>query len=447
MRNGMTPAFNQHPVLLSFPMAAASFVATGLAMGLSTWGYLQQASLAICAAAQVPLSIAYLTHRKLCRRHPDVWSVTLAFPCVSTAVWVLASLTLPIGSTASPCYSATEWPMLIQCSAYLGRSAVTFLLSWLASAGSHHLSGGRGLKAVLPILVLIWIAGGLRFYATTFQLEMSDTFPDTAQYRVSCINVPDMEAETKKRLAAGDTIILHTERATGDGDVVPINDGLVASYQAMLTDSFQKTQQEAVVVLSFTQDQRSWYHLVSRNGSQMSYAKNHPVPLVETDILPGDRPPSVAEVSLGGLPLKVTGSICFDTDFPWLTRQLGSASLLLESSATWSNIGREHLHGHKYAALENGQTLIKCTEDGYTGAIDPFGSVIYEAPQSSGVVSFNVPRYPAQEGTPSSVPGLRRSNWRGGLRLAAACRVSLPELPMAGPLLISWLRQKRFGLF
>ncbi|CAJ1357815.1 unnamed protein product [Effrenium voratum] len=236
--------------------------------------------------------------------------------------------------------------------------------------------------------------------ATTFQLEMSDTFPDTAQYRVSCINVPDMEAETKKRLAAGDTIILHTERATGDGDVVPINDGLVASYQAMLTDSFQKTQQEAVVVLSFTQDQRSWYHLVSRNGSQMSYAKNHPVPLVETDILPGDRPPSVAEVSLGGLPLKVTGSICFDTDFPWLTRQLGSASLLLESSATWSNIGREHLHGHKYAALENGQTLIKCTEDGYTGAIDPFGSVIYEAPQSSGVVSFNVPRYPAQEAHP-----------------------------------------------
>ena len=28
--------------------------------------------------------------------------------------------------------------------------------------------------------------------------------------------------------------------------------------------------------------------------------------MVETDILPGDRPPSVAEVSLGGLPLKVS---------------------------------------------------------------------------------------------------------------------------------------------
>lgn len=25
---------------------------------------------------------------------------------------------------------------------------------------------------------------------------------------------------------------------------------------------------------------RSWYHLVSRHGSQMSYAKNHPVPLL-----------------------------------------------------------------------------------------------------------------------------------------------------------------------
>ena len=29
----------------------------------------------------------------------------------------------------------------------------------------------------------------------------------------------------------------------------------------------------------------------------------------------------------------------------------------------------------RYAALENGQTLIKCTEDGYTGAIDPFGTL------------------------------------------------------------------------
>ena len=34
-----------------------------------------------------------------------------------------------------------------------------------------------------------------------------------------------------------------------------------------------------------------------------------------------------------------TGTICFDTDFPFLTRFLSSGDLLLESSATWSNIG------------------------------------------------------------------------------------------------------------
>lgn len=34
-----------------------------------------------------------------------------------------------------------------------------------------------------------------------------------------------------------------------------------------------------------------------------------------------------------------TGTICFDTDFPFLTRSLSSGDLLLESSATWSNIG------------------------------------------------------------------------------------------------------------
>ena len=66
----------------------------------------------------------------------------------------------------------------------------------------------------------------------------------------------------------------------------------------------------------------------------------------------------------------VTGTICFDTDFPWLTRGLSAAGLLLESSQTWGYIGelwggsfrscqwhrmshlrgRQHLRGHQLLA-------------------------------------------------------------------------------------------------
>ena len=73
---------------------------------------------------------------------------------------------------------------------------------------------------------------------------------------------------------------------------------------------------------------------------------------------------------------------------------MSAADILLESSATWSNIGRQHLHGHQYAALENGQTLVKCTYMGYSGAINPYGSIITQLPQTrDNVVSFMVPRF------------------------------------------------------
>eukprot|EP00913_Durusdinium_trenchii_P004385 g4064.t1 len=57
----------------------------GVLMGLTTWGYLQEAALVICVAFQIPLSLAYLAHRRLVTRHPELWSVTLAFPSVHTA--------------------------------------------------------------------------------------------------------------------------------------------------------------------------------------------------------------------------------------------------------------------------------------------------------------------------------------------------------------------------
>ena len=48
-------------------------------MGLSTWGYLHAPALVISVVMQIPLSLAYVVHRSLVRRHPELWSVTMAF--------------------------------------------------------------------------------------------------------------------------------------------------------------------------------------------------------------------------------------------------------------------------------------------------------------------------------------------------------------------------------
>ncbi|CAE7584461.1 unnamed protein product [Symbiodinium microadriaticum] len=57
--------------------------------------------------------------------------------------------------------------------------------------------------------------------------------------------------------------------------------------QDLLQKHYEKTQIHAVVVLCYRQDGRSWYNLVSKDGSVMSYAKNHPVPVIEAGLKPG----------------------------------------------------------------------------------------------------------------------------------------------------------------
>lgn len=104
---------------LDLKLFLLALVPVGIVMGLATWGYLQISALIICrfeckslacplrgVALQIPLSIAFLTHRSLVRKHPLNWMVTLAFPSVNTALWVLSFFFLPIGRRAGRCPSS-----------------------------------------------------------------------------------------------------------------------------------------------------------------------------------------------------------------------------------------------------------------------------------------------------------------------------------------------------
>lgn len=382
----------------------------GLALGVSCYGYLLSASLIIGVAIQLVLSIAYIAHRVIARRHPNSAIASLAFPCIHTALFVLAMRTLPIGSTGNPAYSLTELTGLTQCAALLGRNGVAFLVSWAAAAGSRAVVAGlrcpaakRGLCACLLVWALTAFFGGVRLTAPHLfsGIDSWDEANIGSDYQVSCLSTyeGDIYEETRGRLAAGDTIIIHSERAT---DMYLDANATVARYATLAQQSYSKTGVEAVIVLSFVYEDYSWYHLVNRGGSQMSYAKNHPVPIVESDIQGGNIPPHVVRLPLGGSRatgdpgprfISVTGSVCFDTDYPGLTRPLAGADLWLQSSATWYNIGEEHLQGHKYVAIENAVTLIKCTHMGSTGVYDPRGNLLFDVPQTEGKITFTVPQF------------------------------------------------------
>eukprot|EP00928_Gymnodinium_smaydae_P081363 TRINITY_DN64902_c0_g1_i1.p1 TRINITY_DN64902_c0_g1~~TRINITY_DN64902_c0_g1_i1.p1 ORF type:complete len:520 (+),score=17.97 TRINITY_DN64902_c0_g1_i1:86-1645(+) len=382
-----------------------ALVPIGLAMGASTYGYLYYASLLIGLLLQIPLSLPYLCHRVLVRRHPNSAIVSLAFPCVYTLISVAVMYLTPLGSTANPSYSITSFTLLLQSAAIFGRNGLTFLLSWTAACGARlYVSNTPISRRVARVCAVMWafilLFGAMRYYSPHFFKDIDTWDGAVAQddYRMSCLSdIDDTYAWTSYRLSVGDDVIIHSERGTS-----PVMNGdRVLSYSKLLQSNYERHGIEAIVVLSFEQEDLSWYHLVNRFGSQMSYAKNHPVPFVETDIDGGAAPPSSVKVSVGrtrgqsgAIPsVLVTGTVCFDTDFPLLTRQVGPADLLLETSETWFDIGDEHFRGHFLTAIENGLTLVKCTNNGVTGAIDSRGNVLFQSPQTSGVISFTVPRF------------------------------------------------------
>eukprot|EP00913_Durusdinium_trenchii_P011994 g11268.t1 len=288
--------------------------------------------------------------------------------------------------------------MLTQCSAWLGRSAVTFVLSWVAASGAHRWasSHGPGFKAALASLFIVCIAGGIRFYVPTISIDRDFVSPGGAVrdfLHVSCLSSMDnLYATTAARLAAGDAIVMHSERLT---DAETGLDAPVPRYQHLLEQHFNKTQIEAVIVLSFEDDGKSWYHLVTREGSVMSYAKNHPVPFVESDLSPGTSRPTVTAPRALGRPDAEQISLTLGGDLEQ-HRPTAFEGPSVCGFREWPDAGEMHQEWlyrsdrSLWDAWNGLDTSIRSVRRFDTQAM----SIIEQVPQGSGVVSMMVPRFP-----------------------------------------------------
>jgi len=125
-----------------------------------------------------------------------------------------------------------------------------------------------------------------------------------------------------------------------------------------------------------------------------NYRKSHPVPFIESHIIPG--PPILPTYSS---PYGILGgAICFDLDYPNFMIQSGRkyVDILLQPSWTWGAINYRHFDDNAIRAIENGFTLFRCSSDGESGIVNHKGKVLARKysghkPDIASVVSFSLP--------------------------------------------------------
>lgn len=112
-------------------------------------------------------------------------------------------------------------------------------------------------------------------------------------------------------------------------------------------------------------------HLIDPSGQlRWSYEKAHPVPGLEP-VPPGDTPVPVVQTPFG----RLTNVICFDADFPALTRV--AADIMIVPGYDWPEMGRVHtLKMARLRAIENGYSLLRQDFFGQSAAFDPLGRVL-----------------------------------------------------------------------
>ena len=199
-------------------------------------------------------------------------------------------------------------------------------------------------------------------------------FPPSAETRAA-IRAPQMKAlyasvqdelltNTRAAAKAGARIVLWSE--TGAPVLEADKSALLAKVANVARE--ERVYVDAAIGVPF---ERNETYLVAPNGDeQWHYRKNHPVPGLEP-VAPYRNDAPVAQTPFG----KLSNVICYDGDFPALTRT--PVDIMLLPGWDWREMGYTHtMNMARLRAIENGYSLIRIDFIGVSAAFDPYGRVL-----------------------------------------------------------------------
>eukprot|EP00804_Cyclotella_cryptica_P027164 CCRYP_016077-RA/>CCRYP_016077-RA protein AED:0.19 eAED:0.19 QI:0/-1/0/1/-1/1/1/0/546 len=360
------------------------------------------------------------------------------FPILYASLFQLVFTFSPIGGAGNPAMGLSRVYALRQVSSLFGEIYLVFWMGWLAtiSVGLGILPNPNMLRHSVPnghkvaftiISLLMFLYGSVReLSGRGFYLKDISQWPTTVAnetpLKVSCVTraesdcnqtaLQKMVSRTNERLAAGDDLIMWSESAVDE----TVHPNMFAwnsdNRGAVVAPTFYEMVQGDEDNSSNAGKVYNRVQMMQEGVVISSYNKNRPVPVIESYVLGGSVKPHPAEVtftprtttcrndgcSASGTPprqnleLNTAMAICFDFDFSYLLQNAHDADLVIGPSWYWASIGY-NLWGHNtFRAIENGFTLIKCSEYGMTGALDPYGRPMVAFPTlNEDVHTFEVP--------------------------------------------------------
>lgn len=328
------------------------------------------------------------------------FTATFVFPLVVTALEFLMSSTNPIGNFGAVGYSQYGIPVLTQVTAVTGMLGLTFLISWFAAVVNwawdndfdwQHIRSGI-ITFAIPLVIVVGY-GIIRLNSApeidsletvlvaSFTMaenhvdELNDLLDEEglAAYRRETQTVhAQYLAMTETAVADGAKIILWPEQA-----II----GVEEDVQAVVTAGQTLAKQAGIYLgmptfTAFPDSDRTWKNVMYVAGPDGSIVIEHVK--YGGNILEGTVKGSGEIQAIDTEYGRLSGIICWDTNYPNIVRQVGGqkADILLSPAKEWEGINPMHAEMAVFRAIENGAAVIRQADEGMSIVVDGYGRTL-----------------------------------------------------------------------
>lgn len=290
-----------------------------------------------------------------------------------------------LGVWASIANTQLDNMALLQLVSITGFTGVSFLIVWFnALMAESILSRGAGpwlkhlsIFAILISLALTW--GAIR-------VQSHQEGPVVNAAGISTEMIFDGKIPSKEKLSSieNDLFSRTLKAATHGAKLIVWNEGAALIDKANEKEFVERGKQLAIehavhlvmaYVVPLQDDMRKFenkYLWVNPQGKILEeYFKHHPVP--GEGSIKGTDPLKVLDTSIG----KVAGAICYDYDFPAMSREhsrLG-AGLVAVPSSDWEGIDPQHTKMTRMRAIEGGLSVLRSVRGAASAGFDAYGRV------------------------------------------------------------------------
>jgi apolipoprotein N-acyltransferase len=340
----------------------------------------------------------YLLDRLLTRRLDQHVATTLVFPMATTAVEFLYLANGALGSFGAQAYTQSAFAPLAQFASVAGLWGITFVVTWFASIAHwvvrRHEAGQAYVRPVTmcgAIIAAILAFGAIRLLAAPAPQRSVQVTSFTAAHvdmgaMMSLYNADPaaFRERTREQHAA---YLRRTAEAAGNGAQIvlwPELAGLgLADDVATLVSQGQALANEHDLYLAmplFVLDPAGAAAPVNKilvadpaGAIVLEHVK------YGGNLLEAYRQPGVPQLKTVKTPFGILSAvICWDTDYPAVVRQAGqqNVDILLSPASVWPAVARIHAEMAPFRAIENGLTLVRQSDNGFSLVSDPYGRVV-----------------------------------------------------------------------